>query len=108
MLKSTIGYTCGLLAGGSHRLVRLEMSRRKNTPKHGLSRKHRGVMRMEKKSVCARNDRFTTSRPELTLIRVGHYLWAQHKTPCGRLPRYRRCASHSSMSVTIGSSSAGP
>lgn len=39
--------------------------------------------KMNTKTVRVRNDRFSTSRPELTLIRVGHYLWAMYKRSCG-------------------------
>ena len=30
-----------------------------------------------------RNDRYNTSRPELTLIRTGQHLWAMYKRSCG-------------------------
>jgi hypothetical protein len=41
------------------------------------------MKKLNTKSVNRRNDRYSTSRPELTLIRVGQHLWAMYKRSCG-------------------------
>jgi hypothetical protein len=41
--------------------------------------------KMNTKIVRVRNARFSTSRSELTLIRVGQYLWAMYKRSCRML-----------------------
>jgi hypothetical protein len=54
-----------------------------STPKQGFCGNSRIMKKLSRKSVNRRNDRYSTFRPELTLIRVGHYLWARYKRSCG-------------------------